>query len=69
MGHEKILLLQNNLNITSSDVISTYVYRAGLLSAQYSFSSAVGLFNSIINAIILILVNQFASRVSENSLW
>ncbi len=69
VGHEKILLLQNNLNITSSDVISTYVYRAGLLSAQYSFSSAVGLFNSIINAIILILVNQFASRVSENSLW
>ncbi|WP_211746639.1 ABC transporter permease subunit [Paenibacillus sp. Marseille-Q4541] len=69
VGFEKILLLQNSLNMTSSDVISTFVYRSGLLDAQYSFSTAVGLFNSVINAFMLVLVNQIARRTSENSLW
>nr|WP_238392621.1 ABC transporter permease subunit [Paenibacillus antri] len=69
VGFEKILLLQNPLNMESSDVISTFVYRSGLLDAQYSFSTAVGLFNSVINAILLIAVNQIARRTSETSLW
>lgn len=53
----------------SSDVISTYVYRTGLVDAQYSFSTAVGLFNSVINVILLVTVNRIARRTSENSLW
>ncbi|PAD77333.1 ABC transporter permease [Paenibacillus campinasensis] len=69
VGFEKILLLQNPLNMEASDVISTFVYRSGLLDAQYSFSTAVGLFNSVVNAILLIVVNQIARRTSENSLW
>ncbi|MBW7453111.1 ABC transporter permease [Paenibacillus sepulcri] len=69
VGFEKILLLQNPLNMSASDVISTFVYRSGLVSAQYSFSTAVGLFNSVVNAILLIAVNRIARRTSETSLW
>lgn len=69
MGFEKILLLQNPLNLESSNVIATFVYQAGLLDAQYSFAAAVGLFNAVINAILLITVNQIAKRTSETSLW
>ncbi|MDK8182728.1 ABC transporter permease subunit [Paenibacillus sp. UMB4589-SE434] len=68
VGFEKILLLQNSLNMGASDVISTFVYRSGLVDAQYSFSTAVGLFNSVVNAILLITVNQIARRTG-NSLW
>ncbi|MFD0710524.1 ABC transporter permease [Paenibacillus sp. GCM10027626] len=69
VGFEKILLLQNPLNMGSSDVISTFVYRAGLVDAQYSFSTAVGLFNSVVNAVLLVVVNRIARRTSETSLW
>jgi putative aldouronate transport system permease protein len=69
VGYEKVLLLQNSLNMEASDVISTFVYRTGLVSAQYSFSTAVGLFNSVINALMLITVNQIAKRTSATSLW
>jgi putative aldouronate transport system permease protein len=69
VGYEKILLMQNNLNLPASDVISTYVYRMGLEQAQYSFSTAVGLFNSVINAVLLVLVNQAARKLGETSLW
>jgi len=69
VGFEKIFLLQNALNMEASDVISTYVYRIGLLNAQYSFSAAVGLFNSVINFALLIIVNTISKRVSETSLW
>ena len=69
VGFEKILLLQNPLNMGASDVISTFVYRSGLENAQYSFSTAVGLFNSVINAFLLITVNQIVRKTSENSLW
>ncbi len=69
IGFEKIYLLQNPLNMSASDVISTYVYRSGLQQAQYSFSSAVGLFNAVINCILLIIVNFIAKRTSETSLW
>ncbi|MNJ56724.1 putative multiple-sugar transport system permease YteP [compost metagenome] len=69
IGYEKVLLLQNPLNMDSSDVISTFVYRSGLVSAQYSFSTAVGLFNSVVNALLLITVNKIAQRTSRTSLW
>lgn len=69
VGFEKIYLMQNNLNLESSDVISTYVYTQGILGAQYSFAAAVGLFNSVINVILLVTVNQIAKKVNETSLW
>lgn len=69
VGHEKVLLMQNNLNMSSSDIISTYVYRIGLENARYSFSAAVGMFNSVINTFLLVLVNTISRRVSETSLW
>lgn len=69
IGFEKILLLQNALNMSASDVISTYVYRLGIEDAQYSYTAAIGLFNSVVNVIILIAVNQLSSRLSKTSLW
>ncbi|MFC5467379.1 ABC transporter permease [Cohnella suwonensis] len=66
---EKIYLMQNSLNLTSSEVISTYVYKVGLLGANFSFSTAVGLFNSVINLILLLIVNWISRKVSETSLW
>ncbi|GIO53760.1 sugar ABC transporter permease [Paenibacillus cineris] len=69
VGFEKVYLMQNNLNISSSEVISTYVYKIGLLSSQYSFSSAINLFNTLINFVLLILVNQISKKLSSNSLW
>lgn len=69
VGFEKVFLMQNSLNINASDVISTYVYRTGILGAQYSFSAAVGFFNSVVNCILLLLVNKISKSVSETSLW
>jgi len=69
VGFEKVFLMQNSLNMESSDVIATYVYRSGLLNAQYSFSSAVGLFNSVINFTLLILVNKISRSINKTSLW
>ncbi|HHY23008.1 MAG TPA: sugar ABC transporter permease [Clostridiaceae bacterium] len=69
VGFEKIYLMQNPLNFEASDVISTYVYRTGLIDADFSFSTAVGLFNSVINFIILIIVNIISGKASEISLW
>lgn len=69
IGYEKILLMQNSLNISASDVISTYVYKIGLENAQYSLSTAVGLFNSLINIVLLLSVNKIARKVSDTSLW
>ncbi len=69
IGFEKVFLLQNPLNLSTSEVISTYVYKVGLLNANFSFATAVGLFNSIVNMILLVAVNQFAKRVSDTSLW
>lgn len=69
VGFEKVFLLQNDLNMKASDVISTYVYRTGLLGAQYSFSAAVGLFNSVINFALIIIVNSISRRITEVGLW
>ena len=69
VGFEKVWLMQNALNREASDVISTYTYRAGLLDADYSYSAAVGLFNSVINFVMLVTVNKISRKVSEVSLW
>lgn len=69
VGFEKILLMQNNLNSESSDVISTFVYSTGILKGEYSYTAAIGLFNSIINLMLLLLVNRFARKKAETSLW
>ena len=69
VGFEKVYLLQNPLNLGTSEIIPTYVYKIGLLNANYSFATAVGLFNSAVNMILLILVNIYAKRVSDISLW
>lgn len=69
LGFEKIYLLQNPLNTNSSEVISTYVYKIGLLGANFSFASAVGLFNSIINFVLILSANSISKRFSSSSLW
>lgn len=69
IGYEKILLMQNNLNMDASDVISTYVYRSGILGSEYSFSSAVGLFNSMCNFALLLFANWAAKRFGKTSLF
>ena len=68
-GFEKILLLQNNLNMNASDVISTFVYRLGIQNAQYSYTTAIGFFNSVVTAVILISVNKLAKVITDTSLW
>ena len=69
VGFEKIYLMQNDLNITSSEIISTYVYKLGIERADFSYSTAISLFNSVINLFLLVTVNQIARRVGETSLW
>lgn len=69
VGYEKTLLLYNDQIMDVADIISTFVYRKGLQEANYSYSAAVGLFNSVINSLLLIAANLISRRVSENSLW
>ena len=69
VGYEKAYLMQGSLNTEVSEIISTYVYKVGLQGAQYSFSSAVGLFNSVVNLVLLLAVNTISRKVSETSLF
>lgn len=69
VGFEKIFLLQNDLNRSSSEVISTLVYQQGLIQHNYGYSAAVGLFNSLVNCTLLITVNTIARKTGETSLW
>lgn len=69
VGFEKVLLMQNDLNIGVSEIISTYTYKVGLVNAEYSYSTAIGLFNNVINFIILLGVNRGAKKLSGTSLW
>ena len=69
VGYEKAYLMQGGLNTEVSEIISTYVYKVGLQSAQYSFSAAVGLFNSVVNLVLLLAVNTFARKMSDVSLF
>ncbi len=69
VGFEKIYLMQNNTNLSVSEVISTYVYRMGLVNQNHSYSTAVGLFNSVVNCVMLLLCNAIARKVSDVGLW
>jgi multiple sugar transport system permease protein/putative aldouronate transport system permease protein len=71
IGFEKILLMQNPLNMSSSEVIDTFVYKVGLASTaiNYSYSSAIGLFKSVINLVLLVVVNRAAKKMGQTSLW
>jgi putative aldouronate transport system permease protein len=69
VGYEKIILLYNDFIMERADVISTYVYRRGLINGDWSFSTAVGLFNSVINFTLVILANKLSNRVSGMGIW
>lgn len=69
VGFEKVYLLQNTLNKSAASVISTYVYEVGLINSDYGYSTAVGLFNSIINVILLVAANQICKKVADESLF
>lgn len=69
VGYEKIILLYNPLIYDTSDVILSYVYRMGFESMDWSYSTAVGLFNSVVNFVIIILANTISRKVSDTSLW
>ena len=69
VGFEKVYLMQNSLNLDASTVISTYVYEIGLRNAQYSYSAAIGLFNTLINVVFLCIVNMISKRTTRISLW
>ena len=69
VGFEKVWLMQNSLNISASEVIATYTYRIGILDTQFSYSTAIGLFNSVVNFIFLVTANHIAKRTSDVSIF
>ena len=69
VGFSKVLLLQNDLNLDASSVISTYTYEIGLLGGQFSYSSAIGLFNNLVNIALLLITNKIAQKLSDTSLF
>ena len=69
IGYEKIYLMQNDLNIQTSEVISTFVYKVGLVNADYGFSTAVGLFNAVISIILLTTTNYIAKKTTDTGIW
>ena len=69
VGYEKVFLLQNTMNLSTSEVISTFVYKRGLKDIQYSYSTAVGLFNSVVSLVLIVTANFIARKVSDTSLW
>lgn len=69
VGYEKVYLMQNSMNVETAEVISTYVYKRGILNSNYSFSAAVGLFNNVVNVILVLLANWISKKVSKTSLF
>jgi putative aldouronate transport system permease protein len=69
VGFEKVFLMQNPANLDTAEVISTYIYKVGLITMNYSFSTAVGLFNSVVNCVLIVAVNAVVRRISETGLW
>ena len=69
VGYEKVYLMQAGTNTQVSEIISTYVYKVGLQNAQYSFATAVGLFNAVVNFIILVVANQITKKTSDISIF
>lgn len=69
IGFQKAYLLQNSLNVSASEIIPTYVYKAGIYGAQFSYSTAIGLFNTVINVVLILSVNKICKKLSDTSLW
>lgn len=69
IGWQKAYLLQNSLNSETSEIIQTYMYKVGLIERQFEYSTAISLFNAVINIILLVTANRLAKRFSESSLW
>lgn len=69
VGFDKVFLMQNSLNLTTSEVISTYVYKMGLVNSQYGYSTAVGIFNSVVNILLLVITNIISRKFNETSIW
>lgn len=69
VGFEKVFLMQNDLNMSTSEIIATYVYKMGLRNSQYAVSTAVNLFNNLVNFVLLLLVNCITRKLGETSLW
>ena len=69
IGYEKVYLLQTDANISGSEIISTYVYKVGLEQADFAFSTATGLFNTVVNCVLLITANQLSKKVTNAGLF
>ncbi len=69
VGFEKVFLMQNAMNLSASEVISTYTYRIGILGNQFSYSTAIGLFNTLVNFIFLMIANQISEKTSDASIF
>lgn len=69
IGFEKMFLMQNTMNLPVSEIISTYMFKRGMENMQYSFATAVGLFNSVVNFILLFIANKLSQKFGETSLW
>lgn len=69
VGFEKVFNLYGPATYETADIISTYVYRQGILGANYSSAAAIGLFNSVINLVLVVLMNKVSRKLTETSLW
>lgn len=69
LGFQKAYLMQNAQNLGASEIISTYIYKVGMIDAQYSYSAAINLFNNLVNILLLVTVNRIAKKTTNNSLW
>lgn len=69
LGYQKAYLMQNDLNLSVSEIIDTYTYKVGLINNKFSYSSAIGLFTSVVNIILLVGANTLSRKVTEESLW
>lgn len=69
VGFEKVLLMQNPTNTAVSEIVSTYVYKVGLIQNNFSYSTAIGLFNSGVNLVLMVIVNVLSKKLTGNGLW
>ena len=69
VGYEKVYLMQNDLNSSTSEIISTYVYKMGVLNQQFSYSTAIGLFNNVVNFLLVVTMNKVVKKLSGSGLW
>lgn len=69
VGYEKVYLMQNDLNQATSEIISTYVYKMGVLNQQFSYSTAIGLFNNVVNFLLVVIMNRVVKKLSGSGLW